>query len=200
MRRGLLSWSQDEVPAGVLEDLTAELGAAAKAQGLDAVLLFGDSGRPAALSRVTQLVANWSSYFLLVTKDGKAELIIGSGGQRGIPWIQQNARTDGIYPAADFGAGIAERARELAGAAPRIGVIDLPVFPAGPLDSLRAACPGVELVDASALFDRVRPVDDASLVLLGTRAAEIAEAGIAAGLRWLRRQTVRRASPVPRRC
>jgi hypothetical protein len=182
MRRGLIAWSEDEVPAAVLEGVAAEAGRAAKAAGLDALLLFGDSGRPAALSRLTQFVPYWSAYFALVTTAGKVELIIGAGSQRSIPWIRENARVDDIHPARDFGATIAERVRAIAGhTAPKIGVVDLAVFPAAPIEGLRAGCPDVVLSDATGLFNAIATVDDGALGGLGRRAAAIAHAALDAG-------------------
>ncbi|HVV93141.1 MAG TPA: hypothetical protein VHD15_06965 [Hyphomicrobiales bacterium] len=183
MRRGLIAWSEEEMPAAVLQGVAAGAGRAAKAAGLDALLLFGDSGRPAALSRLTQFVPYWSAYFALVTTAGKVELVIGAGSQRSIPWIHESARVDEIFPARDFGATIAERVKAIAGhPAPKVGVVDLAVFPATPLDGLRAGCPDVLLSDATALFEGVAPTDAAALAGLGRRAAGIAHAALDAGL------------------
>lgn len=60
MRRGLLSWDEAEVPAAVLDARVEQLRAAMAEAGLDAMLLYNNFPRPAAVSWLTHFIPYWS--------------------------------------------------------------------------------------------------------------------------------------------
>lgn len=183
MRRGLLSWSHEELPPAVLQGLVVRMGRKAAERGLAGVAVYGDSTRPAALSRLTNLIPSWSGSYLFVSPAGQAELIIGNGGKRGIPHTRTLARVDSIHPTGNFGQGLAERVKA-AGAtgAIKLGVVELDSFPSGALANLRKALPGIELVDATDLLEA--PGDDEAVFeKIAAHCADIARQSVAAGLK-----------------
>ena len=76
MRRGLIAWSEDEVPRAALETRVARLQAAMADADLGAVLLYTSFPRPSGVSWLTHFVPYWSQGTLAVFRDGPPLLIV----------------------------------------------------------------------------------------------------------------------------
>jgi creatinase/prolidase-like protein len=173
VRRGLIAWSRDEVPARALDARVAKLQAAMRAEGLDALLVYSSFPRPAAVAWLTHFVPYWNDALLAVFPD-VAPVLLASFSKRVHPWIREVSHVGEVRAAPDLGEAAAKLLDEKAAA--RAGVVELDALP------WRIAAPIAKrgLVDASAPFARVRQPADAFEVALAQRAAGIARRALAA--------------------
>jgi Xaa-Pro aminopeptidase len=173
MRRGLIAWSRDEVPAAALDARVAKLQAAMRAEGLDAVLVYTSFPRPAAVAWLTHFVPYWNDGLLAVFPDG-APVLLASFSKRVHPWIREVSHVGEVRAAPDLGQAAAALLGERRAA--RVGVVELDALP------WRIAAPlaGAGLVDASALYLRARHPADAVEIALAERATGIAKRALAA--------------------
>ncbi|MFT5485623.1 MAG: hypothetical protein ACI9JL_002178 [Paracoccaceae bacterium] len=161
MRRGLLSWDETEVPAAVLDARVEKLRAAMVEAGMDALLLYNNFPRPAAVSWLTHFIPYWSQGVLVLPATGAPEYFV-SLSKRVAGWIDETSHMGDIVSTPRPGADLAKR---LDGSK-RIGVLELNKLPGGIASPLIAGLPGVELLDATALFRSVRhPVDETEIAL-----------------------------------
>ena len=176
MRRGLMQWNPQELPVGVLEARIARLRAAMQSAHLAAFLIYTNNVRPSAVTYLTGFTPYWSEGLLLVPAAGR--LVFATAlSNRVADWIRSTNPVSEVVSTPSPGKLLGER---LAGDAPvrRAGVLELDMLPSGHADDLAAAAPGVEWVDASALFGAIRsPVDDAERSLLA-RADTLAVAAL----------------------
>ena len=75
MRRGLISWSRQEVPVETLESRVVRLQQGMRTQGLDAVLAHTSIARPAAVSWLTQFVPYFNEGLLVIPARGGPTLL-----------------------------------------------------------------------------------------------------------------------------
>lgn len=169
MRRGLLSWDEAEVPAAVLDARVDKLRAAMAGAGLDAVLLYNNFPRPAAVSWLTHFIPYWSQGVLLLPADGAPEYFV-SLSKRVAGWIDETSHMGEIVSTPRLGADLAKRLE----GSKRVGVLELNKLPGGIAHPLLAELPGVELVDATALYRGVRHPADATEIALSRKAATLA--------------------------
>jgi hypothetical protein len=178
MRRGLLAWSEDEVPRAALEARVARLRAAMRDEGLGAVLIYTNFPRPAAVSYLTHFIPYWSQALLAVFPDDPT-VLVSSLSKRVNEWIRETSNIGELVSTPSIGDRTAVLLRERANGLRRIGVLELAKLPLGIGRPVAAAFGGEALVDASALFARVRhPADDFEIAL-ARRAAGIAADAIA---------------------
>jgi hypothetical protein len=171
MRRGLISWSKEEVPATALEARVRKLQQALRAEGLDAVFAYTSFPRPAAVSWLTHFVPYWSEALLAVLPQG-APSLLASLTKRVHPWIREVSHLGEIVPAPSLGRAAATFAKEKK--LNRIGVVDLADLPWPVAEPL-----GERLVDFTESFARLRQPPDAHENALAERAAQIAERALA---------------------
>jgi creatinase/prolidase-like protein len=162
MRRGLMGWDEAELPRSVLTARLERLQAAMARDGLDALLLYTNLVRPAAVCWLTGFTPYWIESLLLVPANG-GPVLATALSKRVADWIKTTAWLDEIVNTPKPGTAIGQR---LAGCK-RVGVLELDALPAGLYDDMVAAAPAVELVDASAMFATVRSgIDDAERKLI----------------------------------
>ncbi|MEK9646264.1 MAG: aminopeptidase P family N-terminal domain-containing protein, partial [Alphaproteobacteria bacterium] len=165
MRRGLLSWDEVEVPAAVLDARVARCRDAMTADGLDALLLYNNFPRPAAVSWLTHFVPYWSQGVLVLPREGSPEYFV-SLSKRVAGWIDETSHMGEIVSTPRLGADLAKRLSDTE----RVGIVELGRLPGGVGRPLSEALKKTELIDATALFRSVRhPADDAEIAI--TRSA-----------------------------
>jgi hypothetical protein len=172
VRRGLISWSRDEVPASVLESRLARLQAKMRDAGLDAMLVYTSFARPSAVAWLTHFVPYWNEALLLVPPAGPPTLL-AAFSKRMHGWIRSVSHVGEVQSVSNLGRAAADVLERLPGAA-SIGVLELGNLPwpvAEPL--LKSRC-GKALTDASALFAAIRQPADDTEIKLAQRAADIA--------------------------
>ncbi len=172
MRRGLLSWSEDEVPREVLNARVARVRRAMAEHGLGGLLLYTNFPRPAAVSWLTHFVPYWSQCVLLVRPEGPPVLAAGLS-KRVAGWIAETAHVGDVICTPDIGKELA-RLQRAAGAGESIGVLELDRFPGAILSDFIADMPSARLVDATGLYKSVRSPADETELALSRKAAHIA--------------------------
>lgn len=177
MRRGLISWSREEVPAAVLDERVARLQRAMRAEGLDAALAYTSFAQPAAVSWLTHFVPYWSEAMLAVFATG-APVLLASLTKRVHPWIREVSHVGAVLSAPNLGRAAGGLLQERLPGRARVGVVELDALPWSVAEPLAGS--GAVLVDATALFGSVRqPADDAEIGL-ARRASAIAAGAFAA--------------------
>src|SRR4051812_1419402 len=176
MRRGLMGWDADELPKARLDERVGRLQAAMRRGGFDAFLFYSNLVRPSAVCWLTGFTPYWIESLLLVGPEG-APLLATALSKRVSDWIRATSQMDEIINTPKPGTAIGQR---LAGdGARRIGVLELDALPAGLYDDVIAAAPGIELIDATALFAAERRVIDGAERKLIARADALALAALA---------------------
>ena len=171
MRRGLMGWSEADLPQAVLKQRLARLQAALKMEGLGGVVLYTNIARPAAVSFLTGFTPYWSEGLLFVPASGEPVLAMALS-KRVAGWIRSVMPLGAIENAPQPAAAIARRLTE-AGIR-KLGVVELDIFPGTQADMLTGSGDAVSLEDASAMFRAVRLCVDASEIALMRRADDLA--------------------------
>jgi Xaa-Pro aminopeptidase len=176
MRRGLLSWSKTEIPHTVFDMRIAQAQAAMSSDGVDALLVYTNHTRPAAVSWLTGFVPYWSESLLFVPRDGRPALAAALS-KRVHEWIARTAWVGEIVGTPRLGREIAKLCFSN-GSAGRIGVVEYEMLPTRIAADLREA--GVtDVSDATALFERLRARADGIEIALSAHAAQIAREALA---------------------
>jgi len=177
MRRGLIEWSQEEVPEATLAARVGRLQAAMAPAGLDAVLLYTNFTRPAWVSHFTQFVPYWSEGFAVVLPDGLPAIVL-SMSKRVQGWIASVSRAGEVVCAPQPGRVAAAIVRRRFPDAARVGVADLAALPAGAVAPVIEAFGAAAVTDATAACLSARLPADAAERALARTAAMLAKAAI----------------------
>ena len=175
MRRGLIARSKTELPDAVFDARLERLRAAMRE--LDALLVYTNNTRPAAVSWLTGFIPYWSEAMLAVPRNGLPVLVVALTF-RVKPWIERTSRVAEVINAPRVGI---EAARLIAGrkADAAVGVVDFDHLPLGIADDLGEAGPRLAVSDASDLFAMVRAPGDPAEIMLTARASSIAATALA---------------------
>src|SRR5258706_7806600 len=92
MRRGLISWSRDEVPPSVLEGRVARLQEQMRNADLGATLIYTSFARPSAVAWLTHFVPYWNEALLVVSATG-APVLLAAFSKRVHDWIRDRKST-----------------------------------------------------------------------------------------------------------
>jgi Xaa-Pro aminopeptidase len=176
MRRGLMGWNAEELPVAAIEARLARLRAGMDAAGMDALIVYTNNVRPAAVTWITGFTPYWSDALLLVQRTG-APAFATALSKRVSEWIRTTDPVSEIVNTPKPGEKIGERLKSDP-LIRRVGVLEYDTLPAGLAHDLETAAPAVEWIDGSAMFSRLRrTIDDAELGLL-TRCNAIASAAL----------------------
>src|SRR4051812_6394154 len=172
MRRGLMAWDGEEIPLAVLRGRVRRLQKAMAQTGQDAIILYTNFIRSAAVSHLTAFSPYWADGVLLVPKEGEPVFATTLSKRVG-NWIQSVKPVGDLVNSPAPGAVLGKRLA--ASGARRVGILELDAFPAGLYDDLAAALAGVEIVDASEIFAVARSETDGVERRLLQKADAIAE-------------------------
>src|SRR5258707_14361330 len=164
MRRGLISRSKLELPDAVLDARLDRLRAGMHAARLDALVIYTNNTRPAAVSWLTGFVPYWSEAVLVGPRDGSLVLVVALTF-RVKPWMERTSHVAEVIHAPRIGI---EAARLIAGrkADAVVGVVDFDHLSAGIADDLDEGGPRLALSDASGLFASLRASADPAEIML----------------------------------
>jgi len=178
MRRGLISRSLTELPDAALEARVMRLRGAMTAAGLDALVIYTNNTRPAAVSWLTGFVPYWSEALLVLPTTG-APLLVVALTLRVKPWIERTSLVSKVIHTPRIGSGAA---KVIADAKPNamVGMVEYDCLPAGIAEDFAEAGPRLVVEDATDLFAAVRQRADPTEILLAARVAEIASSALAA--------------------
>jgi hypothetical protein len=175
MRRGLMVWNAEELPLGVLEARIARLRAEMERAGLDAFIIYTNLVRPSAVAHLTGFTPYWNEGLLLVPSEGRLGFATALSN-RVADWIRSTNPVSEVVSTPRPGRLLGER---LAGAATRVGVLELDAMPSELAGDLAAAAPAIHWVDASAQFAAIRRTIDAAEARMLARADALALAALA---------------------
>jgi hypothetical protein len=171
MRRGLMGWSEADVPLAVLQQRLSRFQAGLRAGGFDGAVLYTNIARPAAVSFLTGFTPYWSEGLLFVPASGEPVLAMALS-KRVAGWIRSvmplGIIENTTQPAASIGRRVAEAGIR------RLGVVDLDMLPGAQADKLTGGGNDVSLEDASAVFRPIRLRVDAAEIGLVRRADGLA--------------------------
>src|ERR1700704_5376829 len=173
MRRGLISWSRDEVPPSVLEGRVARLQEQMRAAELGVVLIYTSFARPSAVAWLTHFVPYWNEALLVVLPKG-APVLLAAFSKRVHDWIRSVSHVGEVRSAPDLGRAAAAFLGEHLPKPLRIGVLELDALPWPVAEPIMKSEHGRALVDATGLFAAIRQPADEVEIRLARRAATIA--------------------------
>lgn len=154
MRRGLMAWDRNELPLATLTERIERLQTAMAEDGQDALILYTNFIRSAAVSYLTGFSPYWADGVLLAPRRG--DLVFATTlSKRVASWIQSVKPVGDLINSPRPAAMLGERLAG-AGGIRRVAILELDDFPSGLYDELAAAMPGVEIVDGSETFARMR--------------------------------------------
>jgi hypothetical protein len=172
MRRGLIARSPVELPDAVFDARLDRVRAAMRAARLDALVVYTNNTRPAAVSWLAGFVPYWSEALLVLPHDG-APYLVAALSFRVKSWIERVSRLGDVLHTPRIGLKAAQQiAAERPDAA--VGVVDFDGLAVGIAADLREGGPGLVLQDASSLFETLRARADPAEVALAVKAAAIA--------------------------
>src|SRR5712692_7817318 len=151
MRRGLISWSRDEVPPSVLESRVTRLQGEMRAAELGAVLVYTSFARPSAVAWLTHFVPYWNEALLVVLPTG-APVLLAAFSKRVLDWIRSVSYLGEVRSAPDLGRAAAAFLKERPPEPSRIGVLELDALPWAVAEPLVETGYVGELVDVTGLF------------------------------------------------
>src|SRR5260370_17544861 len=98
MRRGLMGWDEAELPRSVLTARLERLQGAMAREGLDALLLYTNLVRPAAVCWLTGFTPYWIESLLLVPPEGTPALAPALSKRvadwiKTTPWLEEIVNT-----------------------------------------------------------------------------------------------------------
>jgi hypothetical protein len=177
MRRGLISWSHAELPEAALAARVARAQAAMAAAGLDALVLYTNNTRTAAVSWLTGFVPYWSEGLCILPRTGGPMLVVALSN-RVRRWIESVSRVERVVPSPRIGA---EAGRVIAEAKPNaaVGVVELDSLRADVADGLSKAGARLKLTDATPMFEKLRGGADTAEIALAAKAGMIAQRALA---------------------
>src|SRR5882762_1943516 len=173
MRRGLISWSRDEVPHAVLEGRVARLQEQMHAANLGVMLVYTSFARPSAVAWLTHFVPYWNEALLVVFPTG-APMLLAAFSKRVHDWIRSVSHLGEVRSAPDLGRAAVALLKEHPPQLSRIGVLELDALPWPVAEPIVKSEYGRAVVDATGLFASIRQPADEVEILLARRAATIA--------------------------
>jgi Xaa-Pro aminopeptidase len=174
MRRGLISWSREELPEATLDSRVRRAQVAMAAAGVDFLAVHCTPERSAGVQWFTGFVPYWNESLLIVPRRGRPNMVIGLSN-RVHDWIARNCHVETVLHSPKLGV----EAAKLIGNGPAVvAVPDLDQLAAGVFVGL-ADQPNVRLVDGTALLETLRGVADPAQLGLTIRAATIAQRALA---------------------
>jgi Xaa-Pro aminopeptidase len=176
MRRGLISWSEEEVPRSVLDARVARCQEAMAANNMDVLLVYSNFPRPAAVSYLANFVPYWSQLVLVVLPEGIPTMFV-SFSKRVADWIENTAHVADTVCTPNIGGEVAKLLMNVGGIK-TAGVVELDRMPSMIINNFRKENDAIEFVDATEMFAGIRILADPTEIALVRRATEIAHTAL----------------------
>ena len=173
MRRGLISWSREEVPASVLDGRVARLQEKMRHAELGAMLVYTSFARPSAVAWLTHFIPYWNEALLVVFPTG-APVLLAAFSKRVHDWIRSVSHLGEVRSAPELGQAAAAFLGEHLPKPLRIGVLELDALPWPVAEPIMKSEFGRAVVDATGLFASIRQPADEVEIRLARRATTIA--------------------------
>src|SRR5450432_130793 len=128
MRRGLMAWDADEIPILVLNARIERLRSAMAGAGQDAMMLYTNFVRSAAVSYLTAFSPYWADGVLLVPREGEPVFATTLSKRVG-SWIQSVKPVGELVASPAPGTVLGKRLAEAG--IHRLAILELDAFPSG---------------------------------------------------------------------
>jgi hypothetical protein len=174
MRRGLISWSKKEMPEAVLKGRVQELQRSMVENNLDACLAYTSIAQPSAVNWLTHFTPYWSEALLVVLPEG-SPILLASLTKRVHTWINEVSLMGEIRMAPKLGENTTSLLNEKLQKKAKVGVIGMNSLPGSVSSFLFNEKNGIEFVDFSETFSKIKLRSDLSEVGLVKRAEKIAK-------------------------
>ena len=177
MRRGLISWSPEEMPVSTLEARVSRLQQAMHEQQLGAVLLHTSFAHPAAVHWLTNFTPYWSEALLVVLPQG-TPVLLAALTQRVHPWIREVSHLGDVVTAPSLGVSALSYLGTHTAPGARVGVVGLDALPWSTAHHLVNSDWGPQLTDVSQLFAQLRQPADMAELRLAAQAERMANTAL----------------------
>lgn len=177
MRRGLIVWNPEEITREALDARVERLRAAMSRDGLDAMILYTNFVRPAAVAYMSSFSPYWADALLFIPASGEP-VFSTSMSTRMNRWIKTVNPVGDVVNTRRPGVHVGEWLNKNPGVT-RIGVVEMDGLPAGIYNDLIATAPHAQLIEASSLFADFRGHVDATEKALLARADALARESLA---------------------
>jgi hypothetical protein len=107
MRRGMMDWQPEEVPAQLLSSRVQQVAAQCKSEGLAAMVFYANFTRPMDVSLLTHFVPFWSQALLAITATGRSALVMATTG-RTVQWIRSTSVVEHVAVGSQIGQVLAD--------------------------------------------------------------------------------------------
>ncbi len=173
MKRGLITWHQDELPREAFDARLKTAREAMAKRDLPALIVYTDVFRSNMGRYFSNFMPYWNRALLVIPRDDKPVLLCALS-PRVYPWIKSVTILEEIKPSPKLIARVQEMAGEKGWT--RVGVLDAEGLPFDLFTELHAS--GLEIADVP-LAD-VRPGPDQWELAMYARAEKLAREGLAA--------------------
>jgi hypothetical protein len=170
-----MKWDPSELPKACLAARTERVQAALGAAGFDALVIYTNNVRPAAVTYLTAFTPYWSDAVLLLPRQGLS-VFATSLSKRVLNWIRSTNPVSEIVntprPGVVLGAQLAADKNVR-----RVGVLEFDMLPFGISNDLTKDAAALKFADATEVFASVRQyLDEAEIALIGKTDAMVRQA------------------------
>lgn len=151
MRRGMMDWQAEEVPAEFLAQRVKLVAEHCQQHGLSAMIFYSNFTRPSDISALTHFVPFWSQALLAISADGQSAIAMATTG-RTVQWIRSSSVVDHVMVSGQIGHALADWMLQAGPAqgAQRIGVVHPNDIPENLLQQLHSRTQTQDFSDESA--------------------------------------------------
>jgi hypothetical protein len=174
MRRGLISWSHDEMPPAVLDARVRALQEAMTLHNWQATLAYSSIAQPSAVNWLTHFTPYWSEALLVVFQSGPP-ILLASLTKRVHTWIHEVSHLGEIRMAPKLGENALQCLTSQLAPGAKVGVIGLESLPGSVSRPMIQAGGPLAWESASEVFASLRMGSDASEKALVKKAEHIAQ-------------------------
>ena len=179
MRRGLMSWSHQEMPPERLQARVAEVQAWMAEHGVSALLAHTSIAQPSVVHWLTHFTPYWSEAMMVVWPSG-APALLASLTKRVHPWMREVGLMGELIMAPRLGQQTAQHLLERLDPSARVALVGLNDLPWSVAQPLRQHAPGLQWIDASDGFAALRRASDAAELGLLAQASAKAQMALQA--------------------
>ncbi len=179
MRRGLMSWSHQEMPPERLQARVAQVQAWMAEQGVSALLAHTSIAQPAVVHWLTHFTPYWSEAMMVVWPTG-APTLLASLTKRVHPWMREVGLMGELIMAPRLGEQTAQHLLATLAPSARVAMVGLNALPWSVAQPLRQQAPSLQWVDASDGFAGLRRASDAAELGLLAQASAMAQLALSA--------------------
>lgn len=179
MRRGLMSWSHQEMPPERLQARVSEVQAWMAEHGVSALLAHTSIAQPSVVHWLTHFTPYWSEAMMVVWPTG-APTLLASLTKRVHPWMREVGLMGELIMAPRLGEQTAQHLLGRLNPSARVAMVGLNDLSWSVAQPLRHHAPGLQWIDASDGFAALRRASDAAELGLLAQASAKAQMALQA--------------------